>query len=249
MNNAYQDSPAALKYLDFLNSENGQIQQEVLLRGISGSLPKNPELMILDAGCGSGWLAAALKKNFKNLEACDSSDFLVQFAKVHNLGPNYKIASLDQPLPYQKSFFDVAILNMVGPDLSNLDLAFANISSVLNQSGKLLMTIPNPAFTYPAAEWKRNELDFILRRKPKLVIYTPPSAGQKIKREFGKNSTIDSYYYPLDSYITSAHKAGLELKQNQALPPAAQSQKFNLNYQLSQYPLLQLLEFQKISEM
>lgn len=249
MSNAYQDSQTdsqtAIKYLDFLNSHNGQIQQQVLFNAISARLPKNLGLRILDAGCGSGWLCGMLKKDFKNIEACDSSDFLIKFAKTHYPGPDFKVVELGKLLPYPQNNFDFVIINMVGPDLNRLDLAFANVAAVLKPSGKLLMTVPNPEFTYPAAEWKRGALRFILRQKPKLIKKQPPVGGQKISREFGGNYKIASYYYTLDNYISACQKAGLSFKQKQELPEAAQSQKFDLNYQLSLYPLLLLLEFEK----
>lgn len=245
MVNPYQDSQAALKYLDFLNSPNGQIQQRVLFNALRAVLPNNPDLKILDAGCGSGWLAGRLKEYFKTIEACDSSDFLIRFAKTHGWGADFKVAELDKPLPYSQNYFDVVILNMVGPDLANLNSALANIAAALKPSGKLLMTIPNPEFTYPAAEWKRGILGFILRQKPKLILKNPPAGGEKILREFGKKSKIYSYYYPLDNYITGAQKAGLLFLLKRTVLPEDESRKFDLNYQLSRYPLLLLLEFKK----
>ena len=59
----YQDPPTAIKYLDFLNSANGQIQQRVLTDAIFSCLPKNADAKILDAACGPGWLSANLKNS------------------------------------------------------------------------------------------------------------------------------------------------------------------------------------------
>lgn len=245
MPNAYQDSQTALKYLDFLNSKNGKIQQQALFNAISGQLRQNPGLRILDAGCGNGWLCGLLKKDFINIEACDSSEFLIRFAKTHYPGPDYKIAELEKSLPYPQKYFDFVILNMVGPDLNNPDAVLANMAAVLKPAGELILTIPNPKFTYPASEWKHGILRFILGQKPKLILKNPPETGIKIQREFGKNAKIGSYYYSQDSYIKSAQKAGFSFQHSREIKPLVKSREFDLNYQLSLYPLLLLLVFKK----
>ena len=241
----YQDQNLAQKYLDFLNSQNGQIQQKVLLGAISSRLPKNRELRVLDAACGPGWLSGELKKVYDVVAACDASEFFIQFSQSHYPGINFKFTTLDKPLPYQNNFFDIVILNMAAPDLNNLANVFKNLELVLKPSGKLIMTIPNPEFSYPAAEWKKSLLDVLLGRKPKLITKTPPLSGKKIQREFGKNVKIDSYFYSLADYKKAAQAAGFTLKFEQEIKSATDSQEFNLTYQLYRYPLFLLLEFAK----
>jgi SAM-dependent methyltransferase len=245
---AYQDEATAIKYIDFLNSENGQIQQKILATAILGQLPKNRNAIILDAGCGPGWLANLLKKDFPGLEACDASPFFIKFAQSNYKDINFKVAELSQPLPYPKNHFDCVILNMVGPDLSNLALAFKNIASVLKSGSKLIMTAPNPKYTYPAAEWKRGLLGALLGQKPKLKIKNPPLSGKIIMREFGKKIQIASHYYTLDYYVQNANDGGLKLNNQLEIKSATDSGKFDLNYQLFRYPLLLLLEFEKLGQ-
>jgi 2-polyprenyl-3-methyl-5-hydroxy-6-metoxy-1,4-benzoquinol methylase len=244
MGNDYQDSKTAKNYINFLNSANGQIQQKVLFNAISGRLPKNPELVILDAGCGSGWLAGSLKKDFPHIEACDAAEFFIESAKKNYPGINFKIAALAEPLPYPEKYFDVVILNMVAPDLKDLNRAFASLCKLMKPGAKLLMAIPNPKYSYPAAEWKRSWLDVVLWKKPKLVFKKPPLGGSKIQREFGKNK-IDSYYYTLDNYLDAAEATGLQLFAKTEIKSQTDSPNFDLNYQLYRYPLLQLYEFKK----
>lgn len=242
----YQDLQTAFKYLEFLNSNNGEIQQQVLYRAIKQRLADNQQAIILDAGCGPGWLCGLLKKKFDTIFACDSSEFFINFARTNYSGVDFKVASLNNSLPYQPNAFNFVILNMVAPDLSNLDGAFKNVAVVLKTGGKLLITIPNPKLTYPAAEWKRNLLDVLLLRKPKLKIKNPPNSGQKIQREFGQGVKIDSYYYTLENYITAAKYGGLKLVDTIEIKSQIDSPEFDLNYQLYRYPLILLLEFTKV---
>lgn len=245
MENAYQEAPNALKYLDFLYSDNGKIQQEILSKAICSRLPDDPNTTILDAACGPGWLAGELKKRFGTVEACDSSDFFINFARVHHKNINFIAASLNEPLPYQANFFDAVVLNMAAPDLTNLDIVLANLAKILKPSGKLILTVPHPEFTYPVAEWKKNLADVLLLKKPKLKIKAPPQAGTKVRREFNKNHFIDSFYYGTIDYINAAKAAGLSLNLKSELRSPKDSKKFDLNHQMFRYPLILLLEFKK----
>lgn len=243
MNNAYQDANSAIKYLDFLNSPNGQIQQNILWQAISPRLPHDPESKILDAGCGPGWLTTKLHKLYSNTQACDSSELFIKFAKSHNKNITFTQAGLLEPLPYPENYFDAVILNMVGPDLANLDLAIKNIAASLKPSGKLIMTVPNPKYSFPTAVWKRNFLDILLGKKPKLILNAPPVSGKKIHREFSPHSLIPSFYYTLDNYQKAARSAALTQTFLEEIRSLTDSKKFDLNYQLYRYPLLLLLEF------
>ncbi len=244
--NSYQDSNIALKYLGFLNSENGQIQQKILAGAVLDTLPKNRDTALLDAACGTGWLAGELKMHFNKIDACDSSDFFIQFGRAHYGNVDFKTATLDKTLPYGQNFFDAVILNMAAPDLKNLAAAFKNLAAVLKPGGKLLATIPNPAYTYPAAEWKRTWLDILLFKKPGLRLKTPPVSGAEICREFNKGSKIKSFYYNLKDYQSAGGGAKLSMTAVKQLRTTKDSKKFDLAYQLYRYPLLLLLEFEKV---
>lgn len=242
--NDYEAAQSVIKYLDFLHSENGKIQKDILSKAIFSALPQKSDLAILDAGCGPGWLSEQLKPYGKVL-ACDSSELFIKFARTHHKGIDFQVCQLESPLPYAESFFNVVILNMVGPDLENLNLAMQNVSKVLKPNGKLIMTIPNPKYSFPAAVWKKSLVDFLLLRKPKLKLKTPPASGTKIFREFGTNKKIPSFYYTEEDYINGATQAGLKLIETQELRSHQDSKKFNLTYQLHRYPLILLMEFTK----
>ncbi len=244
MESAYQEPKEAQKYLNFLDSPNGRVQRQILSASILARLPKNHDAKILDAACGPGWLTKILSTNFTHAEGCDISPVLIQTAQKNSPQINFKIVDILKPIPYGVNFFDTIILNMAGPDLADLATAFKNLSAVLKPAGQILITIPNPAYTYPAAVWKRSWLDILLGKKPQLKIKTPPKAGH-INREFNKGQTIASYFYSLNDYLTAANKAGLQHAQTTELRSQTDSLNFDLNYQMYRYPLILLLEFSK----
>jgi SAM-dependent methyltransferase len=270
----YQTAQSVINYLDFLHSENGQIQQKILSEAILNALPKKPGISVLDAGCGPGWMSQILLNTGYQVSACDSSELLIKFAKTHynrsrsiqsaakNPSPqtkgilrsdkftrdgniNFQVADLEQFLPYPQNNFDVVLMNMVGPDIKNLEQAFKNMASILKPDGKLILTIPNPEYSFPAAEWHRSWADVLLMKKPKLIKKSPPQEGAEISREFGKNKFIKSYYHSLNTYLQTAETSGFKLTQNLPLKSKIDSYSFNLNYQMFRYPLILLLEFVK----
>lgn len=240
------DNQGAKNYLNFLASKNGRLQQSFLWESVKKYLPEQRSAKILDAACGSGWLTGKLKQLQYEVEAFDISESLIHEAKNHFPIVNFKIWSLNQPLPYFKNYFDCIILNMAGPDLENLKTAFLNLSQVLKTNGTLILTLPNPKYTYPIAVWKRSLLDFLLLRKPKLKIISSEENEQKnISREFKEGQTIQSNFYPKEAYLKTAESVGLALQTEEEIKSLKDSPDFDLQYQLFRYPLFLTMVFKK----
>jgi ubiquinone/menaquinone biosynthesis C-methylase UbiE len=244
MNDGYKTEEIAKKYLEFLNSENGRIQQDILWEAISEHLPKETNTKILDAGCGSGWLSDRFMKIYPQVWGFDISEPLINHAKKNVSGLKFQTASLVEPLPYEDNFFDVVILNMVAIDVGYLPKMFENVYRKLSPEGQLLMTVPNPYYAEPVGEWKRSLVDVLLGRKPKLKIKNPYIGPVKIEREF-HTTKITSYHYPLSTYLNTARSAGFNFKQMEELKSSEDSKKFNLQYQMFRYPLILLFQFTK----
>ena len=192
MKDGYQDPKSAQHYLDFLDSADGQIHRQILAQAILGALPAG-DPAILDAACGSGWLAAELKSKYPKTYACDSSSTLIDYGKRRFPAVEFSHCDMENQLPYPPGFFDCVILNMAGPDLSNLDAALKNLAAKLKMDGRLILTVPNPYLTYPVMVWKRSVWDILLRRKPKLKTNSAYFGTRKTVREFGgKNIASNS---------------------------------------------------------
>lgn len=242
--NGYQEPETAKNYIDFLGSINGQIQQNILFAAISKTLPSSAETVMLDAACGTGWLASRLKPGYPKIHACDESLALIDYGKQHYPETKISRADLAGALPYNDGFFDVVILNMAAPDLENLDQAMKNLGAKLKINGKIIMTVPNPYLTFPIAAWKRSVFDVLLRRKPSLKIAGNYFGPKKISREFAGNK-IPSHFYTIADYLTTAKQAGLIFERLAELKSQTDSKEFDLNYQMFRYPLIWLLEFRK----
>ena len=252
MENAYQDPKAAQNYIAFLDSPNGKIQRWILQDAILKALPASSDITILDAGCGIGWLADKLISDNHKTYACDSSTALINEGKSRYPKVEFSNAGLQNSLPYPDDFFDCVILNMAASDIADLAAVMKNLSAKLKTNGKLIMTIPNPFYTYPVAVWKRSPLDILLGRKPTLKIVKPYQQYKNIALSFGgdqkrQNVKIISNFYTLGDYQASASSAGFCPAKITELKSQTDSLQFDLNYQMFRYPLMLILEFSKCS--
>jgi ubiquinone/menaquinone biosynthesis C-methylase UbiE len=241
--NRYQNPKTAQKYLDYLESPDGQTQREILSAAIFEQLQNSRSLRVLDAACGTGWLTVELAKRFDQVQGFDSSEFLLRQAKQKNPELNLAKADILSELPYPDNYFDIVILNMVTTDVDDLDTLYANLARILKPEGRLITTTPNPSYAFPVGVWKRGFLGWIFRRKPTLKVR--PWSKFKSGGGLSWHDTFSHYFYPLSTHIQKAKLGGFALAQFSELQSKTDSSEFNLRYQLYRYPLFTLLTFVK----
>jgi SAM-dependent methyltransferase len=247
---SYNSQAGADEYIQFINSEDGLIEQTVLWDAISarlnrGSLPD--EILMksgphLDAACGQGWLTAKLAEKFGQACGCDGSQYLIEFAKKHYPSGDFKMYDLGKPLPYADGQFQTVILNMAAHDLPDQPAAFKNLFNVLKPGGKFIITIANPYYAYPVGVWKRGIIGRLLSKKPALKVRPYNLMG----KDFVWGTHIKPHFYPLSEQVNNALRVGFKLTYFEDLKVDKDSDKFNLNYQLYRFPYILLLEFEKI---
>jgi SAM-dependent methyltransferase len=245
--NKYTIPDTAEAYIKWLDSEDGHIQQETLLNPILQALSGTSNQTILDAACGSGWLSGALAKTHPNIQGCDESAFLIKKAQSQFPSLNFKQSSLLHPLPYTAQYFDTIILNMAIQDLEDITAGLYNLSHVLKPGGRLIITLPNPAYAYPAGMWKRGIIGRLLGRKPQLKIrpWNTLSAQHDMQDQLFSWS---NHWRPLSAYFTSLNQSGFVVTNLRELKSDRDSDHFNLQYQLYRFPLFLLLECKKLGD-
>lgn len=248
MPNAYDNQRSANAFDQFLNSEDGEIQREILWNNIAPLLPPPGEIAILDAACGQGWLAGKLSDKYQSLEAFDSSEALIEQAQRNFPQVKFKVADLTKSLPYLPESFDVVILNMAAHDLSNLSRAFENLHTVLKPGGNLIMTIANPYYSFPVGVWKRGFWGKFLRLIPKLRL-RPYHVPEDQKNQLHTwSEELSSYFYPLSEYISKTLSQGFALRIFRDLKSPEDSNKYDARYRLHRWPMILLLLFEKSSK-
>lgn len=100
---------------------------------------------ILDAGCGSGPLFAALRDRGAVVSGFDGSAGMVEQARLR-LGPDadLRVADLGEPLPYPDDTFDDVIASLVLHYLRDWGPTLAEIRRVLKPGGRLIVSVDHP---------------------------------------------------------------------------------------------------------
>ena len=101
---------------------------------------------VLDAGCGPGLLAAALRAKSAKVTGFDASPAMVDLARSR-LGEDAAIhvADLAEPLPFDDAEFDDVVASLVLHYLSDWTAPLAEMRRVLRPGGRLLLSVNHPA--------------------------------------------------------------------------------------------------------
>lgn len=119
---------------------------------------------VLDAGCGSGYLARLLAAKGAEVVGVDHSAQLLEIArreeKKEPLGVKYLKADLGRLSPLAEAVFDVVVSNVVLQDVVAFDDAFREFHRVLRPGGRLLFSVTHPCFERPVpGMWIREPPD------------------------------------------------------------------------------------------
>jgi len=105
---------------------------------------------ILDAGCGSGPLFAALRDRGAIVTGLDSSAEMLKLAR-RRLGDDadLQMADLSRPLPFPHGAFDDVFVSLVLHYLEDWTAPLAELRRVLRPGGRLIMSVNHPITGHP----------------------------------------------------------------------------------------------------
>ena len=112
---------------------------------------------ILDAGCGSGPLSAAMRAKGAVVTGFDASAAMVDLAR-QRLGEDadVHVADLAAPLPFADAEFDDVVASLVLHYLEDWAGPLAELRRVLKPGGRLILSVIHPsvyAIVYPEADY------------------------------------------------------------------------------------------------
>ena len=131
-------------------------------------LPAQPQLRLLDIGCGNGALLHALRDRLAYGAGVDESAAMIEKARQRNAGqPHLEFTTVNSPaLPFADASFDVAI-SLMSFRYLDWDPLLSELKRVVKPGGKLLIvdmvTVPVAVKEYP--QLLRDKLRTMLRQR------------------------------------------------------------------------------------
>jgi ubiquinone/menaquinone biosynthesis C-methylase UbiE len=153
---------------------------------------------ILDAGCGSGPLAAALTEKGATVTGFDASPAMVELARQRlGKGAALQVADLSQPLPFKDGSFDDVVSSLVLHYLKDWSAPLTELRRVLKPGGRLILSVNHP-FVYKVIE---PDADYFA-----ITEYSQENVFN------GLAATLTFWHRPLHAMTDAFTEAGFRLK-------------------------------------
>jgi SAM-dependent methyltransferase len=165
---------------------------------------------ILDAGCGSGLLSAALRERGALVTGIDGSPGMLEVAR-RRLGPDVdlRVVDLADPLPFADGAFDDVIASLVLHYLRDWGPALAELRRVLTPGGRLLVSVDHPFVIATARRDAGKEVRYF---------ETHPSTEEWTMG--GGTTRLTFWHRPLHAMTDAFTSAGFRIEVLSEPPPA-----------------------------
>lgn len=169
----YDEFAAAYSVDNESNLLNGHYERPAML-SLTGHVDGH---RMLDAGCGSGPLSAALRERGAIVTGFDLSAAMVELARARlGEGAEVIVHDLADPLPYADAAFDDVVASLVLHYLESWTEPLAELHRVLKRGGRLILSVNHPmvytALDPGASYFDIAEFSFEAEHGGRTVVYT-----------------------------------------------------------------------------
>lgn len=171
---------------------------------------------VLDAGCGTGYLARILAERGATVVGVDLSSGLLSKARREEtkdpLGIAYHEADLSDLSFLEDRSFDAVVSNVVLQDVRRCAVAIMEISRVLRPGGLFVFSLTHPAFDRPPGEWIREPEDSERVEEWRGLLMGDYFDRQAVSwAPHGKPGAL-GFHLPLRDYFEALHNAGFVVR-------------------------------------
>lgn len=125
--------------------------------------------IVLDAGCGNGYLSRQLAKTAKKVVGVDFTEGLIDRAKQRSLSftnIEYTVGNVEK-LSFSENTFDTVLCNMVLMDLENIESAVFELARVAKKGATIVISTQHPCFEnahkdFPLHDKQGNEIGRVI---------------------------------------------------------------------------------------
>ncbi|WP_280771589.1 class I SAM-dependent methyltransferase [Salipaludibacillus daqingensis] len=193
------------------HTEQGDLHKEVLLNPTLFSLMGNVEnTIVLDAGCGEGYLSRILSEFGASVTALDYSPRMIEIAKERtpeDLLIDYKQGNCENLNTIEDKSFDLIVSNMVIQDLANEEKAFQEMYRLLVDGGSFIFSILHPCFVTPECGWEKTDSGEKLHWNVDNYFYEGA-----YEQDLGDKEKMILFHRTLTSYINTIIQTGFVLE-------------------------------------
>ncbi len=170
-------------------------------------------LGVLDAGCGSGYLARLLAQRGARVEGVDLSRKLLAAAEVDEardpLGIRYRSADLADLSAFASGSFDAVVSNIVLQDVRRFAEAIREIHRVLRPGGRFVFSITHPAFEAPVpGRWVKEPQDTERIEDRQYLAVDRYFDRLAVFWGVQGHPTVAGFHRPLRDYFEALHASG-----------------------------------------
>ena len=154
---------------------------------------------ILDAGCGSGPLSAALRDRGAVVTGLDSSAGMLGLAR-RRLGDDadLHLADLGRPLPFPDGAFDDVVASLVLHYLEDWTAPLAELRRVLRPGGRLIASVDHPLQGHPLV-------------RPGADYWATYQHDVEVTTSSGQSFVLTYWHRPLPAMISAFTTAGFRI--------------------------------------
>ena len=165
---------------------------------------------ILDAGCGSGPVMAALRDRGAIVTGFDKSAGMLELARLRlGVDADLQVADLGRPLPFPDDTFDDVIASLVLHYLEDWGPALAELRRVLKPGGRLLASVEHPFAIYLMHREAGREADYFA------------TCNRTEEYNFSGQTALMSFWHrPLHAMTDAFTAAGFRIAVISEPPPA-----------------------------
>lgn len=202
--------PMADYWATFISDGLDRYRVELTDDAVLAEVQAGPGQVILDAGCGEGYLARAMAAQGAQVVGLDLAADLIDRAlaieAADPAGVVYHVGSMTDPAPLPEASADTVVCNHSLNDIEDLDTAIKHLRHTLRPGGRLVALVLHPCFYWQRSGLSEDDPAWPARyfdTRPRLQSFTvagQPSPGQ-----------VQAWYRPLEAYSEALAAAGLAI--------------------------------------
>ncbi len=209
-------------FADLIDQKGTPHHQHILNPCVDHLLGDVKDKMLLDAGCGEGYLSRHYAQKGAIVTGVDISESLVEICRSQpNDNIKYHIGSICNLDFISDSTYDLVLCNLVLLNVPCLTEALNEFSRVLKPGGMLVFSIVHPAFNfYGPGTWEMGDRDPNTKRRRGLFFKVDQYFTEQEYQRFWKTRSGEKFPQPISffhrtisTYTRAVMESGLLISQ------------------------------------